>query len=82
MIWKIIRDENLGCNSCILGDEESAKGMVVDPIGAVGGIEYMPAAQKLVFSIDYVAETQVNLDRKSSAREIGAIDARMAMEMN
>ena len=73
MIWKAIRDENLGCNSYLLGDEVSGFGMVVDPLGTVGVTEYIVKAQDLGLSINYVVETHVHADHKSSARELAKV---------
>lgn len=70
MIWKIIRDENLGCSSYLLGDEVSGYGMVVDPLESVGVAEYIFTAQDLGISINYVVETHVHADHRSSAREL------------
>lgn len=70
MIWKIISDENLGCNSYLLGDEVSGSGMVVDPLGTVGADEYIMTAQDLGLSIQHVIETHVHADHRSCAAEL------------
>lgn len=70
MIWKVIRDENLGCNSYILGDEVSGNAMVVDPLESVGVAEYVLTAQDLGVSIGHVVETHVHADHRSAAREL------------
>lgn len=70
MIWKVIRDENLGCNSYILGDDVSGEGMVVDPLGTVGAAEYILTAQDLGISLNHVVETHIHADHRSSANEL------------
>lgn len=70
MIWKIMRDENIGCNSYLLGDEVSGHGMVVDALGTLGAAEYILTAQDLGISIDHVVETHIHADHKSSAMEL------------
>ena len=70
MIWKIMRDENLGCNSYLLGDEVSGHGMVVDALGTLGAAEYILTAQDLGISIDHVVETHIHADHESSAMEL------------
>lgn len=70
MIWKAIRDENLGCNSYLLGDDVSGEGMVVDPLGTVGSSEYILSAQDLGISLNHVVETHVHADHQSSALDL------------
>lgn len=70
MIWKVIRDENLGCNSYIVGDEVTGKGMVVDPLESVGAVEYLMTAQDLGISVGHVVETHVHADHRSAAKEL------------
>jgi glyoxylase-like metal-dependent hydrolase (beta-lactamase superfamily II) len=70
MIWKEIRDENLGCNSFLLGDEVSGKGLVVDPLGSAGAMEYILTAQDLGISIEHVVETHIHADHRSAAKEL------------
>lgn len=70
MIWKVISDENLGCNSYLLGDEVSGEAMVVDPLGTIGSSEYILSAQDLGLSIGHVVETHVHADHRSSAIEL------------
>ncbi len=70
MIWKVLRDETLGCNSYLLGDEVAGTGMIVDPLESVGTTEYIMTAQDLGININYVVETHVHADHKSGAREL------------
>ncbi|AKA48258.1 beta-lactamase [uncultured archaeon] len=70
MIWKVMRDENLGCNSYLLGDEVTGTGMVVDPLESVGATEYIMTAQDLGITINHVVETHVHADHRSGAREL------------
>lgn len=70
MIWKILRDETLGCSSYLLGDEVSGDGMVVDPLESIGSTEYIMTAQDLGLTINHVVETHVHADHKSAAREL------------
>lgn len=70
MIWKVMRDENLGCNSYLLGDEVSGSGLVVDPLESVGSTEYVMTAQDLGITINHVVETHVHADHRSCARKL------------
>lgn len=70
MIWKVVRDETLGCNSYLLGDEVTGKGMVIDPLSSIGATEYILTAQDLGISLNYVVETHIHADHRSSAKEI------------
>ncbi len=70
MIWKEIRDENIGCNSFLLGDEVSGKGLVVDPLGSVGAMEYILIAQESGISIEHIIETHIHADHRSAANEL------------
>lgn len=70
MIWKVIRDEALGCNSYLLGDEVSSAGMVVDPLGNIGGSEYILTAHELGISIEHIVETHIHADHPSAALEL------------
>lgn len=70
MIWKVFRDEELGCSSYLLGDDVSGEGMVVDPLESVGSSEYVLTAQDLGISITHVLETHVHADHRSAARSL------------
>lgn len=70
MIWKVIRDEELGCSSYLFGDEVSGEGMVVDPLESAGSAEYVLTAQDLGISISKVVETHVHADHRSAARSL------------
>ena len=70
MIWQVLNDPNLGCNSYLLGDETVGVGMVVDALGALGAEAYILAAQEAGLSIRHVVETHVHADHASAAREL------------
>ncbi|MDA8193840.1 MAG: MBL fold metallo-hydrolase [Thermaerobacter sp.] len=72
MIWNVLQDPTLGCNSYIVGDEMSGTALVVDPLGVLGAETYIMAAQDLGLSIAYVAETHVHADHMSAAGELVA----------
>lgn len=67
MIWLTVRNPELGCNSYIVADEVTGQGMVVDPLGAIGGEYYVLQAQDLGVEITLVVETHVHADHDSCA---------------
>lgn len=70
MIWTVLNDANLGCNSYLLGDEVTGTALVVDPLGALGVDAYVLAAQDAGLSITQIAETHVHADHASAAQEL------------
>ncbi len=73
MVWLVLQDPALGCNSYILGDESHGVGMVVDPLGVLGADTYILAAQESGIAIAHVVETHVHADHASAAAELAAV---------
>lgn len=70
MIWTVLNDSNLGCNSYLLGDEVTGTALAVDPLGALGADAYVLAAQDAGLSITHIVETHVHADHASAAQEL------------
>ena len=70
MIWQTLQNPELGCNSYLVGDEVTGRGLVVDPLAALGADHYVLAAQDLGINIEMAVETHVHADHASCAREL------------
>jgi hydroxyacylglutathione hydrolase len=70
MIWKVIQNPTLGCNSFLIGDEISGQGVVVDPLAQVGVEAYILSAHDLGMQIIEVLETHVHADHVSCALDL------------
>ncbi len=70
MIWKVIQNPALGCNSFLIGDEISGQGVAVDPLGQIGIESYVLSAQDLGMKIVEVLETHVHADHVSCALDL------------
>ena len=70
MIWQTLQNPELGCNSYLVGDEATGRGLVVDPLGALGASHYVLAAQDLGIDVEMVVETHVHADHASCAHEL------------
>lgn len=70
MIWQTLQNSDLGCSSYIIGDEVTGKGLVVDPLEALGVDQYVLTAQDLGVDIEMVVETHVHADHLSCASEL------------
>jgi hydroxyacylglutathione hydrolase len=73
VIWQVLSDPELGCNSYLLGDEISGLGMVVDPLARVGVDAYVLTAQELGVTLEHVVETHVHADHASCARALADV---------
>lgn len=73
MLWKVLRDPELGCSSYLIGDESAGQVVVVDPLGKLGAAEYMLEAQDLGAEISLVVETHVHADHLSAASELARL---------
>lgn len=83
MIWQVMQDPELGCNSYIVGDEISGTALVVDPLGALGAEAYVLTAQDLGLAITHVAETHVHADHASAARDLAdALGIQLSLSHN
>lgn len=70
MIWKVIENPVLGCNSFLVGDEMSGQGVAIDPLAQIGVDAYVLSAQDLGIQIVDVLETHVHADHVSAARAL------------
>jgi glyoxylase-like metal-dependent hydrolase (beta-lactamase superfamily II) len=70
VIWSVIQNPRLGCNSFLVGDEVSGQGAVVDPLGQVGIEAYVLEAHSLGMQIVEVLETHVHADHVSLAKDL------------
>lgn len=70
MIFIELRDTEIGCNSFIVGDEATSQGLALDPLGKLGAVHYLLAAQEAGIQIAHVVETHVHADHPSCAREL------------